>query len=138
VTWLVVGLVAVAVLLWPVLHGALLAEGVRVLTGRRAPLGALLLAVLAVPWLVAGAQLVLGCVTGAVAAFTPLAVGSWLLSVAIGVAVRAWGYASVLQVPPRGAVGLAVGVTVVNLVYGGVLVAVVGGTWWAASLLSSG
>jgi hypothetical protein len=133
-TWVTVGVVIVGLAAWPLLHGALLAEGVRVLTGKRAETGRIVGAVLGVPLMVFLAQLGTGC-CGVSAGGSLVAGATWL---ALGLAARSVAYAAILRLPAAGAFGLGLGVQVVGTAYGSVLVALASASLWAGGVIRFG
>jgi hypothetical protein len=128
-TGLGIGLVVLVFVAWPLLHGALLAEAVRVFTGRRAELGRVVAAVLVTPFVVFAVGLGVGCVGG----MLPVAV-STVGSLIVGVLVRAGCYAGLLRIPAHGAFGLSVGVTLISFVLGSLVLGTVFASVWMAGL----
>ena len=129
-TVLVVGVAVSVLVAWPLLHGKLLAEAVRVFTGERAELDRVVAAVILTPLAVFAVGLGVGCVGG----FLPSGL-SFAGSLAVGVLVRAACYAGFLRIPALGALGLSVGVTLISSAVGSALIALLVAQLWLSGAL---
>ncbi|MCB9698789.1 MAG: hypothetical protein H6738_18555 [Alphaproteobacteria bacterium] len=109
---------------WTVLHAAMVREGTRVFNGEPPAASGVLAAVFVTPLVVFVVGLGVGCVGAVLPFFVSLP-----LSLLVAVGVRAACYASFLRLPGRGALGMAVGVTLVSWM----LAAVLGGTVMTAA-----